>query len=256
MGGLTALTQSIMGAMIAPRQRGRYAGYMGAVMAVATVSGPLLGGVIVDSSLGWRWTFYVCIPLAVIALFVLQATLHIVTPKRTPKIDYLGAALIAVTALAAAAVGHLRGQRLPVVVARRPSGTSAGRSSPSPSPLVVELRAAEPIIPIRLLKNATTGLVVIASAAVGVAMFGGTTFLTPVLPDLPRLQPDPRRPADHPADGCAAAVLHRRSARSSAAPAAGRASSSAARSSSSPAPPGSARSTTSPRCGRSASPWR
>ena len=74
MGGLTALTQSIMGAIIAPRQRGRYSGYMGAVMAVATVSGPLLGGVIVDSSLGWRWTFFVCIPLGVIALFILQAT--------------------------------------------------------------------------------------------------------------------------------------------------------------------------------------
>ena len=50
-----------MGAIIAPRDRGRYSGYMGAVMAVATVSGPLLGGVIVDSPLGWRWCFYVCV---------------------------------------------------------------------------------------------------------------------------------------------------------------------------------------------------
>ena len=141
MGGLTALTQSIMGAMIAPRQRGRYAGYMGAVMAVATVSGPLLGGLIVDSSLGWRWTFYVCIPLAVIALFILQATLHIVTPKRTPKIDYLGAGPDRGHRLAAPAVGHLRGQRLPVVVradrlvprrhARRPRPHPRGRAARS-----------------------------------------------------------------------------------------------------------------------------
>jgi len=177
MGGLTALTQSIMGAMIAPRQRGRYAGYMGAVMAVATVSGPLLGGVIVDSALGWRWTFYVCVPLAVIALFVLQATLHVTTPRRTPKIDYLGAALIAVTASlpllwvtfagndfpwwSAQTVWYLGGTLVALVLT-----------------LLVEWRAAEPIIPIRLLKNVTTGLVVVASAAVGVAMFGGTTFLT------------------------------------------------------------------------------
>ena len=56
-----------MGSIIAPRERGRYAGYMGAVMAVSTVSGPLLGGVIVDSPLGWRWCFFVCIPLAVIS---------------------------------------------------------------------------------------------------------------------------------------------------------------------------------------------
>ncbi|WP_270889824.1 MDR family MFS transporter [Pedococcus sp. 5OH_020] len=177
MGGLTALTQSIMGAMIAPRQRGRYSGYMGAVMAVATVSGPLLGGVIVDSRLGWRWTFYVCVPLAVVAIFVLQANLHVTTAKRTPKIDYLGAALIAVTA------------SLPLLWV-----TFAGSDFPWWSPqtawylggtlvalaltLVVEWRAAEPVIPIRLLKNVTTGLVVVASGAVGVAMFGGTTFLT------------------------------------------------------------------------------
>ncbi|MEO6413818.1 MAG: MDR family MFS transporter, partial [Pedococcus sp.] len=177
MGGLTALTQSIMGAMIAPRQRGRYAGYMGAVMAVATVSGPLLGGVIVDSSLGWRWTFYVCIPLAVIALFVLQATLHIVTPKRTPKIDYLGAALIAVTASLPLLWVTFAGNDFPWWSAQTVwylGGTLVALALT----LVVELRAAEPIIPIRLLKNATTGLVVIASAAVGVALFGGTTFLT------------------------------------------------------------------------------
>jgi EmrB/QacA subfamily drug resistance transporter len=177
MGGLTALTQSIMGAMIAPRQRGRYAGYMGAVMAVATVSGPLLGGLIVDSSLGWRWTFYVCIPLAIIALFVLQATLHISTPKRTPKIDYLGAGLIAVTASLPLLWVTFAGSDFPWWSAQTVwylGGTLVALALT----LVVELRAAEPIIPIRLLKNATTGLVVIASAAVGVAMFGGTTFLT------------------------------------------------------------------------------
>jgi EmrB/QacA subfamily drug resistance transporter len=177
MGGLTALTQSIMGAMIAPRQRGRYAGYMGAVMAVATVSGPLLGGLIVDSSLGWRWTFYVCIPLAVIALFILQANLHITTPKRTPRIDYLGAALIAVTASLPLLWVTFAGNDFPWWSAQ--TGWYLGGTLVAlVLTLVVELRAAEPIIPIRLLKNATTGLVVIASAAVGVAMFGGTTFLT------------------------------------------------------------------------------
>ena len=74
-----------MGAIISPRDRGRYSGYMGAVMAVATVCGPLLGGVIVDSSLGWRWCFYVCVPLALIALFVLQATLHVATVRRAVR---------------------------------------------------------------------------------------------------------------------------------------------------------------------------
>lgn len=61
MGGLAALAMAIIGTIIAPRHRGRYSGYMGGVMAVATAGGPLLGGVIVDSSLGWRWTFFVCV---------------------------------------------------------------------------------------------------------------------------------------------------------------------------------------------------
>lgn len=176
MGGLTALTQSIMGAMIAPRQRGRYAGYMGAVMAVSTVSGPLLGGFIVDSGLGWRWTFYVCVPIAVVAMFMLQATLHITTPKRTPKIDYLGAILIAITSslplLWVTFAGHDFGW-WSLQTALYLGGTLLGLVLT----VVVELRAAEPIIPIRLLRSVSTSLVIVASIAVGVAMFGGTTFL-------------------------------------------------------------------------------
>ena len=97
MGGLTALAAAIMGAIVAPRERGRYSGYMGAVMAVATVGGPLLGGFVVDSW-GWRWTFYICVPLAIVAIFILQTQLHLHTVRRQPKIDYLGAFLIAVTA--------------------------------------------------------------------------------------------------------------------------------------------------------------
>ena len=83
MGGLTANVQTIIGSIIPPRERGRYTGYMGATMAVATVSGPLVGGLIVDTpGLGWRWTFYVCVPLALLSLVMLQKYLHIATTKR------------------------------------------------------------------------------------------------------------------------------------------------------------------------------
>ena len=94
MGGLIALVQAIMGSIIAPRERGRYAGYMGAVMAVSTVSGPLLGGLIVDTALGWRWTFFVCVPLAIISLFVIQATLHVAVrcPAAQDRLPRRGAA--------------------------------------------------------------------------------------------------------------------------------------------------------------------
>lgn len=88
-GGLSALAQIIMAAMISPRERGRYSGYLGATFAVATVGGPLLGGVITDTSwLGWRWCLYVGVPFAIIALIVLQKTLHLPVLKRKVKVDW------------------------------------------------------------------------------------------------------------------------------------------------------------------------
>ena len=97
LGGMIAVIQAIMGSIIPPRQRGRYSGYMGAVLAVSTVSGPLLGGVLTDS-VGWRWCFFVCVPLAIVSLVVLQLTLKLPTIRRHVKIDYVGALLVAVVA--------------------------------------------------------------------------------------------------------------------------------------------------------------
>ena len=175
MGGLTALSAAVMGAIVAPRERGRYSGYMGAVMAVSTVSGPLLGGFIVDSW-GWRWTFYVCVPLALISLVVLQFQLRLHTVKRNPTIDYLGALLIAITA------------SLPLLWVTFAGNDFAWLSWPSAAFVVgtvvfaaltirVEQRAVEPLVPLKVLSNRTAGLDIIASVAVGIAMFGGTKFL-------------------------------------------------------------------------------
>ena len=175
MGGLTALSAAVMGAIVAPRERGRYSGYMGAVMAVSTVSGPLLGGFIVDSW-GWRWTFYVCVPLALISLVVLQFQLRLHTVKRNPSIDYLGALLIAITA------------SLPLLWVTFAGHDFAWMSWPSAAFVIgtavfaaltirVEQRAVEPLVPLKVLSNRTAGLAIIASVAVGIAMFGGTTFL-------------------------------------------------------------------------------
>src|SRR6478752_3892419 len=94
-GGLADLAQIVMAAMISPRERGRYSGYLGATFAVATVGGPLLGGVITDTSwLGWRWCFYVGVPFAIIALIVLQKTLQLPVVKRDVKVDWGGAFFI------------------------------------------------------------------------------------------------------------------------------------------------------------------
>ena len=177
MGGLTALAQSIMGSIISPRDRGRYSGYMGAVMAVSTVSGPLLGGVIVDSPLGWRWCFYVCVPLALISLFVLQATLHVATERREVRIDYARRRPDLDRRVPAPAVGHVRRQRLRLGLAGRPAPTWPRPLVAAALAVVVELKVPEPLVPLRVLRNRTAALVIVASAAVGIAMFGGTTFL-------------------------------------------------------------------------------
>ena len=94
VGGVMALIQIIIGSMVSPRERGRYSGYIGATYGLATLLGPLVGGFIVDSALGWRGCFYVSLPFAIASLIVLQAKLHLPTIKREVKIDYLGATLI------------------------------------------------------------------------------------------------------------------------------------------------------------------
>ena len=94
-GGLTALAQVVMAAIIPPRRLGRYSGYLGATFAVATVGGPLLGGLIVDTSwLGWRWCFFIGVPFALLGIILLQRTLKLPTVRREVTIDYLGAFLI------------------------------------------------------------------------------------------------------------------------------------------------------------------
>lgn len=177
MGGLMALVQSIMGAIIAPRERGRYAGYMGAVMAVATVSGPLIGGIITDS-LNWRWTFFVSIPIAVAALIVLQAKLHLPNERRSDiKIDYLGSVLVAITAALPMLWVTFAGNEYEWV-SWQSGAYLLGFLIAATLLVAVELRAPEPIIPIRLLRNKTAAWMIVASIGAGVAMFGSGVFLT------------------------------------------------------------------------------
>jgi EmrB/QacA subfamily drug resistance transporter len=176
-GGLTALAQVIMAAMIAPRERGRYSGYLGAVLAVATIAGPLIGGVIVDTSwLGWRWCFYVGVPFAVIALIVLQRTLHLPVSRRQVKIDWGGATLITAAASLLLVWVSFAGSRYDWL-SWQTGAMVGGAVVLALLFLLVESRVSEPIIPLRLFRNSTMSLAVVASLLVGVALFGATTFL-------------------------------------------------------------------------------
>ncbi|WP_202874920.1 MFS transporter [Kribbella kalugense] len=177
MGGLMALAQAIIGAAIPPRNRGRYSGYMGAVMALATVSGPLVGGVIVDTSwLGWRWCFYVCVPLAVISLIVLQRFLHLPVVKRKVKMDYLGALLIAGAASLPLIWVSFAGTHF-AWWSWQTGAYLGGTALLALLAVIVEVHAREPLVPVRIVRQRTTALAILASLSVGIAMFGSAVFL-------------------------------------------------------------------------------
>ncbi|MGZ4444021.1 MAG: MDR family MFS transporter [Nocardioidaceae bacterium] len=178
VGGLTALVQVVIATIVSPRERGRYSGYIGAVFAVATVSGPLIGGVIVDTSwLGWSWCFFVNLPVAAIAFVVLQKTLHLKTVKREVSIDYLGATLIAAGVSVLLIWVSLAGDQFDWLSVTTTWMVTLGVLLLAAA-VVNELKVREPIIPMRLFRDRTTSLAVFASVMVGVAMFGSTVFLS------------------------------------------------------------------------------
>ncbi|GAA1976993.1 hypothetical protein GCM10009718_11640 [Isoptericola halotolerans] len=180
-GGLMSLATVLMSDIISPRERGKYMGLMGGVMAVAQIGGPLMGGVITDSFLGWRWTFFVGVPFAVAALIVLQKTLHLpARGRRKVTIDYLGATLIALGVALLLVWVTFAGDQF--AWASWQTGAMVGGAVVSLAVAVlVERKVSEPIIPLHLFRNRTFVLSIVASAAVGVAMFGTAVFLSQYL---------------------------------------------------------------------------
>jgi len=176
VGGLTALVQVILSDLVSPRERGRYTGYLGAVFGLGTVAGPLIGGVVTDS-IGWRWCFYVAVPFAVAAFIVLQRTLKLPPKaKRKVSIDYVGATLIAGGVSSLLIWVSLAGQQFDWVSGMTALLIGIGVVLIAAA-VYTERRVREPIVPLRLFENRTVVLAVIASVAVGIAMFGTTVFL-------------------------------------------------------------------------------
>ncbi|MEB0003302.1 MDR family MFS transporter [Cryobacterium sp. RTC2.1] len=176
-GGLAALSQIIMADIISPRDRGRYAGLFGAVLALGTVGGPLLGGVVTDA-FGWRWNFFIALPVAILAIILLQRTLHLpARVKRVVKIDYLGAILITAGMSLLMIWVTIAGTQFEW--ASVPSFLMVGGAVVLlVAAVFVEFTVSEPIIPLTLFKNRTFTLAVIASISVGVSMFGTSVFLS------------------------------------------------------------------------------
>ncbi|KWX67192.1 MDR family MFS transporter [Mycobacterium sp. NAZ190054] len=174
-GALMVTSAALIGEVIPLRDRGRYQGALGAVFGVTTVIGPLLGGYFTDH-LTWRWAFWINVPIGIVVLVVALATIPALGRRGKPVIDYAGIVLIGVGAsgltLATSWGGSTYAWSSPTII-----GLFLGSAVALVFFVRVELRAAEPILPIRLFASPVFTVCCILSFIVGFAMLGALTFL-------------------------------------------------------------------------------
>lgn len=175
-GGLMVGVMAIIGDLVPPRERGKYQGMMAGVMAIAMIGGPLVGGTITDH-LGWRWSFYINLPLGAVALAMITIVLHLPKRERTKaKVDYLGAGLLTVGITAIVLVTTWGGSEYDwnsaVIMELIAIGVAALAGF-----LFVETKAAEPIIPLHIFRNANFTLMSVVGFMAGFVMFGAVLYL-------------------------------------------------------------------------------
>ena len=174
-GGLIVGSQSIIGDVVSPRERGKFQGYFGAVFGLASIAGPLLGGFFTDS-LSWRWVFYINVPIGILALSAIAAVLHLPKTSKSHKIDYLGTTLMGTAVTGLILVTTWGGTTYPWF-----SPTIIGTTVAGLFLLVlflfVESRAVEPLVPLHLFKNSVFSVTSGLGFIVGFAMFGAIIYL-------------------------------------------------------------------------------
>lgn len=166
---------AIIGDLIPPRERGKYQGMMVSVMALAMIGGPLVGGTITDH-LGWRWAFYINLPLGAVALAMVTAVLHLPKKKAQGKIDYLGAALLTVAITSTVLVTTWGGTEYAWGSGEIIGLIAVGVLSLAAF-LFAETKAAEPVMPLHIFRSRNFTLMSVIGFLVGFAMFGGVLYL-------------------------------------------------------------------------------
>lgn len=174
-GGLFAIAFAVIGDIIPARERGRYQGFFGAVFGVSSLAGPLLGGWFTDGP-GWRWIFWINVPIGIAALVITSIALKLPVVRRQHVIDYAGAATIvgAVSSLllylnwAGGAYGWTSWQGLALAI---------GAVVFAVAFVAIEFRAVEPIIPMSLFRNGIFSTGTVFSFLTGWAMFAGLIYL-------------------------------------------------------------------------------
>jgi EmrB/QacA subfamily drug resistance transporter len=164
-GGLMTLAMAIVGELVPGRERGRYQGYIQIVFVVASVAGPLLGGLFADHA-SWRWVFYVNLPIGAVALALITTKLHLPVERRPVKLDYVGAALLA-GALSCLLLAATRGTDV----------LYAGFVVLLGAFLAQERRAAEPVLPLRLFREPVFDIVAAALFMTTLALMVVIVFL-------------------------------------------------------------------------------
>lgn len=176
-GGLIILSQAAIADVVPARDRGKYVGLMGAVFAVASVAGPLLGGWFTEGP-GWRWAFWINVPLGAVAIAATVAFVHLPRTNRIerPRVDYLGTLLLAVATTAIVLVCTWGGAEYewhsPQIISLIIAAVVAASLF-----AVVESKATQAILPLTLFEERDFTLSTVAALLFGVAMFGAVGYL-------------------------------------------------------------------------------
>jgi EmrB/QacA subfamily drug resistance transporter len=174
-GGILPLAQATIGDLFSARDRGRYAGYTGAVFASASIIGPLLGGYLTDS-VSWRWIFYINLPLGALALLVIGTRMNLPFQRREHRIDYLGSAVLTAAVGSLLMVAVWGGTTYPWASAPIIGLTIAGVLAAAVF-VFVERRAEEPVIPLGLFRDSIFNVTTATAFLLGMSMFGAIFFI-------------------------------------------------------------------------------